>query len=530
MTETSSPDQFNSGDEDNNSILGNFLKEHPDLSAFIQIDNPDTSIDKVQNILNHRDSMYKQNLKKLTNLESSKNSNFLSSSDLSPISKPPFLWPDIFLEYHQMQFLFFKFKKLKDKINRNFQTHVSPLIQLFNQLTNSDTENIPEIATINFNLLNDFLQKPSNHLKLIKTQYNFKCFEFAKIIKKRTKTTTELKKELIDILAQAKCACDPSLNFFCPTQLQDEFESILFSPNFSMLEKLNKIIEQNNFSQLTPQNLVTKIVKLNNFLIQFHKLKKEDHVALLIPFLFRMIFDELYPYIKLYSLPELNFDLILKLQSLKISDLNPPLDYLPFLFHSDEIQHSPPRSPFRNDSNYSLAIEQVEFISFYTNPLDILHHISAAICEIEKSATIYRQQTIFRKARKRINSLTKNKIKQFEIEMQTRSFDTNDKNLHEEEESVDDNSDFVNFLPANVEVPEMVFPFDVVFSLFVCTLLSADLPEFMRIALFADQYTPTHGLCASFEFALAKFNTASVHLQNLAQKMIENEKQHQPKS
>lgn len=477
-----------------------YLEKHPQISPFLIIDSSGISPNK-KSFSSYRDTVHRQNLKKLKNLKETKNSTFLTQPDLPQITKPQYMRHHISFMYHEIQFLFYKFNFYHQKVNINFKDYVSVLIELFELIITNNSNQI-EVLNVDFDYLVSFLHKVPDKMKRVRLYYLQYIQDFSKELKKNTKSTADLRKDFLETLQQTKSMVDSSLNFFNPTSLQEEFEYIVFSPNFGVLDFLNQIIDKETFNKLTPSELVQKIIKLNNQIIQIHKLKKEDNTSLIITFLFRIIFNEVYPMIKLFYLPEFSFDLLLKLKDLTLKDINVPLEYCPAEFSSEKYMNDFPRNTFRNDPNYSLASIHIEYISFFTNPLDILHQISAALHEIEKAAMIYKLENASRLKKKTKNDEGAN--------------DINDNN----DSVADDN---FNIQPVREELSEFLFPFEVTFALFISTILASDVPEFMRIAAFTDKYSPTFGLCASFEFSLAKLKTVSIYMQNLAQQMIEKE-------
>ena len=494
-----------------------FLEKHQYLTDFLIIDSTEISPSK-KPFPTYRDNVHRQNLKKLKNLNESRNSTFLNQPDLSQITRPLYMQHNISSIYYKIQFLIYKFQYYNEKVKNNFKNYVSSLIKLYESLL-SNNANLIEVVTVDFDKLVAFLQKVPEKIKRIRFYYIHLIQEFSKEVKKSTKNAVDLRKDLVDILLQTKYMVDSSLNFFCPTPLQENFESIIFSPQFGVSDYLNQIIDKEVFGKLTAPELIQRIIKLNNQIIQTHKLKKEDNTTLIITFLFRMIFNEVYPMIKIFSLPEFNFDLLLKLKDLTLKEIGVPIEYCPIEFASEECMNDSPRNTFRNDVNYSLASVHIEFISFFTNPLDILHQLSAALHEIEKAAMIYKVQNVKREKKK------KNENKSSNINDTSNEINNSDDSIKKNDD--DNNSAIVDadFSTTVVEdgLSEFLFPFDVTFALFISTILASDVPEFMRIAAFTDQYSPTFGLCASFEFALAKLKTVSIYMQNLAQQMIEKE-------
>lgn len=153
----------------------------------------------------------------------------------------------------------------------------------------------------------------------------------------------------------------------------------------------------------------------------------------------------------LFSYDSFDDEIIMKVHKLSCCELQPPFSFCPAMTDDDI-----PSEVFKHDPNYSLAVEQIEFMQFFTNPLDILHHVHYALHEIEMSAAVY--------------------AKDYQEEM---------------------------------------LPFDVVFGLFTCVVLASDVPEFLRIAAFANVYAPQHGLCAEFMYANTKLKSESVQLNQL---------------
>ena len=428
-----------------------FLSDHPILSKLIDIDTCGISRNKKPFPV-YRENIHKQNLKNLQELESNKENIFLSIPQLPVVSKPNYMCNKHAFVFHKLQFLKYKYARFCKKAYLKYTDTLKLLMKIFTSFDVALADNI--VIHVDFEELNNLVKRWHQKMSRIKHLYHhlIRIFHgFTNI------NTAELRRDFLDILSKTKSSLDPALNFFCPTPYQDDFEFIVFSPQFLVADQLFNIIK--NFDNLTPIDFIKAIVKINMNIIQIHKIRKEDNSSLIITFLFRLFFDETYHKIKLFQVPELNFNLIEKLNKITIADIGPPLDYCP-------PETSPSKTPtevFSKDQNYALSIDHIEYISLFTNPLDILHHINAALQEIEKAATIYSQKD------------------------------------------------------------ELMLPFDVTFGLFICCLLSSDVPDFMRIAAFTDTYSPTFGLCADFEFSLAKLKTASIHLQNLAQKIIEKE-------
>ncbi|KAK8894942.1 hypothetical protein M9Y10_023384 [Tritrichomonas musculus] len=162
----------------------------------------------------------------------------------------------------------------------------------------------------------------------------------------------------------------------------------------------------------------------------------------------------------LFSYESFDDQILLRVHNLTVKDLQPPLNYCPQM-NDDDL----PSEVFKRDPNYSLAVEQIEFIHFFTNPLDILHHVYYSLHEIEMSAAIYKKD----------------------------------------------------------DLNEEMLPFDVVFGLFTCVVLASEVPEFLRIAAYTNVYAPQYGLCNEFEYAKTKLKSESVQLNQLLLELSDKE-------
>jgi hypothetical protein len=140
------------------------------------------------------------------------------------------------------------------------------------------------------------------------------------------------------------------------------------------------------------------------------------------------------------------------LGSVTVGELRLPLEFCPPRTEAENA----PRSVFRGDPHFGIAIRELESICFFTNPLDILHCVHTAIKATEAAATHY----------------------------------------------------------SGGAVP--FFPFEVAFGLFVGVVLSSDIPELEAIARFVQRYTPKSRLGTVLEYAKSNLVAAALHCQELA--------------
>ena len=382
----------------------------------------------------------KKKLKKIKNL-----------CAFQPISKPAYIPRLLRINYNKIKFLENSLTSYRTKVKQWKNLCYTKVCNLF------QTKGlIPDEIHVTFegNRVLNFLKHKKHKITAIRT----KIHQLIMNIKQKTPIKLandkqiEFLQKLINIILPS---FDTGLAFFVPSSFQDQFEEFLYHPDLIWSESVANIIH--TFSATPPIEFVNEIVKLVEKIGT--KIERTDtySLSILVGLCFRAFFDAVYPQVKLFFVPELSFDLIAAMKYTKLSDIDPPRQCCPPDAKDDQLICD----IFRNDPNYSFAVEQVEFISFFTNPLDILHHIYHSIQEIEKATAVYNQG---------------------------------------------DSS---------------VLSFDATFGLFLCVVLSSNIPELMRIAMFTEQFSPPQGLSPDFEFALAKLSTASVHLQNRAQRQME---------
>lgn len=432
-----------------------YLQSHKKLVKFITAVTKGEEIGKSPNLSfeDYRQKIHQENVEKLQKFET-KLKRVNNKAYVQCMSKPAYIPPSFNFTYHKIRFLEDFINNYHNNIDKFVKRYVTEALPLFT------VENmIPTLylLVIDQKNLTKYVEKKKKKIKRLKDYHETLVDNLKKKLNVKF-TLDNTIAALNQILNTIHPSFDSSLAFFCPNPIQDSFEVLLFHPDIFCAEQVNKILT--HFSKMSPTDFVFAIVKFVEFVGK--TIDKTDSFSLsaLIGLCFRAFFDRVYPEVKLFMVPELSFDLIATLHDFTVAEIEPPRACCPPLKDTDKI-----RDIFKNDAHFSLAVEQAEFISFFTNPLDILHHMYHALCEIEKAAHVY---------------------------------GGNDSAL---------------------------MSFDVTFGLVLCVLLSADIPELMRIAMFTDQFTPETGLCPDFEFARAKLSTASVHLQNKAQQKMSQMKQ-----
>ena len=186
---------------------------------------------------------------------------------------------------------------------------------------------------------------------------------------------------------------------------------------------------------------------------------EEQSIGLLI--FFRIIFDRVY---------ELHSDILIKpisgesnkmniLSSLPCRIFNLPKESAPEFKDDEEI-----RTVFRRDCYYRSAAMFLEGVMFITNPIDCLYLIHKTLLSINKAALMQR--------------------------------------MKEKEASLDD--------------LHQLLCFDDLFVLFLGVYLSSDLYEFLSIASFVAEYSPTFCLSNSFEYAQASLESLVKHIESMS--------------
>lgn len=451
---------FMSSDSNANDIkvfttgpLFEYLEEHNFLAEFIHIDSSSFKQEKLkknQTYQDYCDSQNKETFNRMSMIQQ-KQQSWFAPVPFIEIRRPAYFTQQIQMIYSKILYVKKKARHIRSIQRSNFTLYMNSLIYIYTH------ELIPPLIIIHVDekKLRKFLKRPFLQILSLHVCYENMCNLMNHLID--TKFSASQQQATIQkIIQSAQQMVDPQLHFYPPTPIQDEFEDLIMRPEFFANNLITNLI--NHGPTLGHAELYKEIIKIVEEIIGRTKARNKKDATILLPLVVRCIFDEMYPKLKIFFVPELQFDLIFQLRYLTLSDLQVPKKYSPPI-KPDDI----PAVIFRNDPYYFTAIEQLEFTPFFTNPLDILHHIYHSLNEIEKAAAYYYKGD-----------------------------------------------------PSE----NIMLAFDDTFSLFICTLVGSDLPEFMRIAAFTDSFAPTTGLCSYFEFALTKLKTASIHMQNMVQKMM----------
>lgn len=428
-----------------------FMQENAHLAQYVTVSAVgDLSNQAVrEQFFSEKKTIISETIENLKSLES-KFSSLKHSTSPHILQKPFFIPGSQIIIFSKIRFLENLINSLKNEAEEWETMYIRKALELF-----QSKDIIPQncLVVCEIEQLKAKYKEIKFKLEATKTKLSSLKASFKEKISKKLLPSIQIE-ALQKILLVIHPSFDPALAFFCPCPSQDEFEIILFHPDFLFSENVTHIVQ--TFPSISASEFLTEIVHLVEKICT--KIERTDAYSLsvIVGLCFRALFDKVYQDVKLFWLPELSFDLIGTLKGTKVSDVDPPRNCCPPGIKDDQVVSE----IFRKDPNFSLAVEQIEFISFFTNPLDILHHVFHSLREIERATQVYGGGAT------------------------------------------------------------TMLSFDVTFGLFLCILLSADIPELMRIAMFVDQYTPSRGLCPDFEFALAKLSTASIHLQNRAQSQI----------
>ncbi|EAX87471.1 hypothetical protein TVAG_148380 [Trichomonas vaginalis G3] len=243
---------------------------------------------------------------------------------------------------------------------------------------------------------------------------------------------------------------DPKLCFFPPSEYQVNFEHFVFAPGTPWLPKLDDLIE--NFFKYPPETSLKTIIDIAKIICHTFSLTENKHMSMTIGFLFRLVFDEVYPLNTQLLHTNLSEDIVSKIRQMTIAELDPPRDFCP-KWNNDDIASV----VFKNNEFFKEAIDIIETIHFYSNPLDVLRIIYMALNVIERAASYY----------------------------------------------------------ANDKSSISMLPFEVMFALLIGTVLGSSTPEIVQLSQFTINYTPKFGLTSEYQFALAKLTALSLHLKSI---------------
>jgi hypothetical protein len=312
---------------------------------------------------------------------------------------------------------------------------------------------VPQNYYININLDSFFqsLQKEPKKLERIRAVFP-KMFQEYKKRMGRSPSLEQQEKRMKKVISEALRILDVDLSFVPPSPIQASFERLIFLPNTGYFQKLNNLIS--SFTETKPQDFVQGIIDVADSIRTIFQIQGNDCYAMIVTLLFRAIFDEVYPLVDNFKSEIDYMDILAEISEVTVEELAPPLEYCPPMLPDDN-----PGLVFREEPNFRRAIERMEQCAFFTNPLDIIHHVHLCLHEIEIAAARNRQSSGV----------------------------------------------------------SLLLSFDVTFGLFLCSLLGAEMPEYLRISEFTKMYAPGVGLSPAFSFALMKLKAATAYLTTMCQ-------------
>jgi len=370
------------------------------------------------------------------------------SSFTSLVHRPPPKYWSYGLLFNKLAFIEQKIFHLKQKNSIGLLKCLNLLLVMY-----STHDFIPNnmIIALRTDLLFSHYSNDSSQIKSLSSAFISFLNQYNAIVKKRLPLDLQ-KHRIYSIIKHISMSYDEKTSFFPPSPLQQSFEHLLLYPDSCCYKQITHIFE--NFIDLRPQELNKIIIQIAGKIAKQYHLNNDSHISIIIGFLYRFIYDEVYPYIPDFHARRLQCDILQILRYLKLEDIDPPMKYF-----DSRIPNVNFFEHIRNDPHYKSAVDTLELISFFTNPLDILRGVSYCIKEIEKAASHY--------------SKTKD----------------------------------IEFLS-----------FEAIFGLFCCIVLSSCIPDFRMISSFVISYSPTYGLSGSFEYGLSTIRALSIHLSDLEKK------------
>lgn len=237
----------------------------------------------------------------------------------------------------------------------------------------------------------------------------------------------------------------PRLSFFKTHKLEDKFEILLLSDILPFHPTFSEFVD--SFPPEDSRSYLSSFFQFLVFVLGELDMNKSPFDSTLVLLMIRLLFEKVY--CKNPLLTTNGIDLIDQFKHLTTKEMLPPPEFSP-KFQSDNEEIG---LVFRNDPLFGPAVTELQFITFYTNPLDILYCLDQSLSLIEKAATEY--------------------------------------NNHQ----------------------TLVFPFEVTFELFMSVLISSQINNWYNISKMVEIYTTESGLCPSFEFSKAKIIASVMQLE-----------------
>lgn len=273
-------------------------------------------------------------------------------------------------------------------------------------------------------------------------------------------TYNEIRNDLIMKIKLISMNMNDDTLYFPMHPLQAIIESLIMSDILPYRNGILELIEC--FEVTSPSMFIDSLFAQAVEILKDLQFANQKNDMALVLSLYRYIFDHTYEK-NIYINTELRHqrncqkDVVSKLRTIKMEKLDLIQEYLP---HFDENQ--PPLNLFQNDSYYSKAVEELEMVSFYNNPFDIIYAVANSISQIEMAATYYSGEK------------------------------------------------------------STVFPFEVTFSLFMGVLLSSNIESWTDLVHFVVKYTPQTGLAPKFEYARANMEASLEQCEKLFKEEVAN--------
>jgi hypothetical protein len=427
-----------------------WLEAHPALVDFIKIDTLDKRMALPRGVTfeQYRDRFHERTCADLSLFQEEKLETFPST--MTAITRA--LRDDRRLKlekrslYHIVSWLEYKIFRLRSKHYRSSMQ----LLEDLQSILQSDFIPPNYLLVVDIDAVKTAILTEPPRLTRVKHSFRER-YMILKDSQRSCPTPDQQKQRINKLIDEALKRFDPEISFFPPIPLQHHFDRLLLLPNSCCYQKLHALI--GSFQTAKPSEFMNGLVDVCESLAQMFEIKDPRSFSVIVTLLIRTVFDEVYPTIEMFKRDSGCPDLLRGVRGMTVRDLRPPPEYAPEMAEDDL-----PGLIFRMDPHFRKVIDQLEFIAFYTNPLDVIHQLHLALKDLERAIDAHRRP--------------------------------------------------------GVEVALML-PFDVTFPLFLGALAGAVIPEYWRVAEFTMKYAPSRKvLSGSFNFAVTQIQATIHHLNN----------------
>ena len=296
-----------------------------------------------------------------------------------------------------------------------------------------------------------------------------KCLSLASLYNQLTQKLTLLsppklnlenaKLELKSIILDLSNKVDQKTSFVPMSMLQTSFDKLIMSDLLPWKETFQQMFK--NFNETEPADFINQLFDIVDNISKYLNIDNDSVDSALSFLIYRFVFDEVYPQ---RFCDYQNNNIILRNERNEIMHKqikNSELNLQLQYCPSLDLNETPSET-FKNDEYYKKAVDKFDEILFQTNPLDMLAVVVQVVSYIEEAASHYDNN-------------------------QTR-----------------------------------VFPFEVTFSLFMSVVLSSSIDDISSIAQFIEDYTPSTGLCPSFDYAKSNVLASAFEIENLIEEHKQN--------